>query len=52
MFTDDSDVTHDLTQMLAADGTPLVDFSHEGQGPVPEVMRTAAMNRCVEDHER
>lgn len=43
---DGSGVTYDLTQMLAADGTALVDFSHEGQGPVPIQVIDRALSLC------
>lgn len=48
-FTDESGTTHDLTQLLDSSGDPLVDFSHEGQGPVPREVRDRAMAICVED---
>jgi len=47
MMTDEDGVTHDLTQLLAADGTPLYDFTHEGQGAVPMDMMQRAMDTCV-----
>jgi hypothetical protein len=52
MFTDENNVTYDLTQLLDANGDPLYDFSHEGQGPVAKDMRERALQICVEDHPR
>jgi len=52
MFTDGDGQAHDLTQLLAADGQPLIEFSHEGQGPVEQVMRERALSICVQDHPR
>ncbi len=47
MWTDDTGATHDLTQLLAPDGTSLYDFSHVGQGPVPMDMMQRALDTCV-----
>ena len=52
MFTDENDITYDLTQLLDANGDPLVDFSHEGQGPVAKTVRESALSICVADHPR
>jgi hypothetical protein len=35
VYRDGNGQRHDMTQMRAADGTPLTDFPHEGSGPVP-----------------
>ena len=46
MHTDGDGVTYDLTQMLDASGARLVDFSHEGQGPVPIDKISRALSLC------
>ena len=52
MFTDEDSVTYDLTQLLDANGDPLYDFSHEGQGAVAKSVRENALSICVQDHAR
>lgn len=51
-FTDENNVTYDLTQLLDAAGNPIVEFSHEGQGEVPRAMRDRALSICVQDQAR
>lgn len=50
-FTDDTGTTYDLTQLLDADGNSLVDFGHEGQGPVPIDVIGRALDVCVTDQD-
>ena len=47
-LTDETGKVHDLTQMLDENGDPIVDFSHEGQGPVPKDMMQRALEHCIE----
>ena len=35
IMEDDEGVSHDLTQMLYPDGSPISEYPHEGTGPVP-----------------
>lgn len=46
-WTDDTGTTYDLTQLLEPDGTPVVDFAHEGQGAVPMDVIGRALDVCV-----
>lgn len=49
-LTDDQGQTHDLTQLLDAEGRPIVDFAHEGQGAVPldVIERALDIQVCAE----
>lgn len=47
METDGDGTTYDLSQVIEADGTPVVDFSHEGQSAVPIDMINRALSICV-----
>jgi len=43
MLEDGEGNAYDLTQILDAEGEPMVDFAHEGTGPVPADKRERAM---------
>ena len=44
MLEDGEGNAYDLTQILDDDGEPMVDFAHEGTGPVPKEKRERAMD--------